>query len=140
MTGLKIGTTDFLQMLCFSKSFDPVLHERLLSKQQAYGIRDPLLSRVRSFLTNRHHRVVLRGHYSSWTSVRSGVPLGTVLGPILFLIIYINDITRNLESQCKLFADDMKVQGTKECSLRHSNITERFEYTRAMEHRMAAKF
>ena len=59
-------------------------------------------------MTNRQQRVVLRGHYSSWTAVLSGVPQGTVLGPILFLI-YINDITRNVESQSKLFADDMKV-------------------------------
>ena len=94
--------------LDFTKAFDSVPHERLLLKLHAYGIRDPLLSWVRSFLTNRQQRVVLRGHYSSWTAVVSGVPQGTVLGPILFLI-YINDITRNVESQSKLFADDMKV-------------------------------
>ena len=94
--------------LDFTKAFDSVPHERLLLKLHAYGIRDPLLSWVKSFLTNRQQRVVLRGHYSSWTAVVSGVPQGTVLGPILFLI-YINDITRNVESQSKLFADDMKV-------------------------------
>ena len=94
--------------LDFTKAFDSVPHERLLLKLHAYGIRDPLLSWIRSFLTNRRQRVVLRGHYSSWTAVVSGVPQGTVLGPILFLI-YINDITRNVESQSKLFADDMKV-------------------------------
>ena len=92
----------------FTKAFDSVPHERLLLKLHAYGIRDPLLSWIRSFLTNRQHRVVLRGHYSSWTAVLSGVPQGTVLGPRLFLI-YINDITRNVESQSKLFADVMKV-------------------------------
>ena len=63
---------------------------------------------MRSFLTNHHQRVVVQGNHSSWTSVLSGVPQGTVLGPVLF-IIYINDITRNLTSQCKLLADDMKV-------------------------------
>ena len=94
--------------LDFSKAFDSVPHERLLLKLHSYGIRDPLLSWVRSFLTNRQQRVVVRGSYSSWTPVLSGVPQGTVLGPVLF-IIYINDITRNLTSQCKLFADDMKV-------------------------------
>lgn len=96
-------------LLDFSTAFDSVPHERLLLKLQAYGIRDPLLSWVRSFLTNRHQRVALRGTTcSSWTSVLSGVPQGTVSGPKLFLI-YIDDITRNIESQCKLFADDMKV-------------------------------
>ena len=71
--------------LDFTKAFDSVPHERLLLKLHAYGIRDPLLSWVRSFLTNRQQRVVLRGHYSSWTAVVSGVPQGTVLGPILSL-------------------------------------------------------
>ena len=65
--------------LDFTKAFDSVPHERLLLKLHAYGIRDPLLSWIRSFLTNRQQRVVLRGHYSSWTAVLSGVPQGTVL-------------------------------------------------------------
>ena len=62
----------------------------------------------KEFLTNRHQRVVLWGHYSPWTSLHSGIPQGTVFGPILF-VFYVNDITCNLESQCKLFTDDMKV-------------------------------
>ena len=119
--------------LDFSKAFNSVPHERLLSKLQAYSIRDPLLSWVRSFLTNRHQRVVLREHYSSWTSELSGFPKGKVLGPALFLI-YINDITRNIESQCKLFADDMKVYKVQR------TVHERFKFTRALEHWMAATF
>ena len=95
----------FLDLL---KAFDSVPHERLLTKIHAYGIQGPLLSWLRSFLTNRSQRVVLRGHYSSWIFVLSGVPQGTVLESILFLI-YIYDISSKITSNTKLFVDDMEV-------------------------------
>ena len=75
--------------LDFTKAFDSVPHERLLLKLKGYGIEGNLLQ---NFLTNRQHRVVVRGTISSWSSVRSGVPQGTILGLILFLI-YVNDIS-----------------------------------------------
>ena len=100
-------TTDVI-FLGLSKAFDSVPHERLLTKIHAYGIQGSLLSWPRCVLTNRYQRVFLRENHSSWTSVLSGVPQGTVLGPILFLIS-INDISRNIMSNTKLFADDIKV-------------------------------
>ena len=91
-----------------SKAFDTVPHNRLLMKIRAYGINGPLLSWLKSFLTDRFLRVVVRGTCSSWVSVKSGVLQGTFLGPIMFLI-YINDISHGLTSPVELFADDMKV-------------------------------
>ena len=94
--------------LDFTKAFDSVPHERLLLKLKGYGIEGNLLKWFRNFLTNRQQRVVVRGTFSSWTHVKSGVPQGTILGPILFLI-YVNDISSNISSSIKMFADDTKV-------------------------------
>ena len=94
--------------LDFTKAFDSVPHERLLLKLKGYGIEGNLLHWFRNFLTNRQQRVVVRGTFSSWTHVRSGVPQETILGPILFLI-YVNDISSNISSSIKMFADDTKV-------------------------------
>ena len=92
-------------ILDFAKAFDKVPHLRLLHKLEFYGIRGCLLNWIKSFLTNRTQQVVVEGSVSSSCEVTSGVPQGSVLGPALFLI-YINDITENINSQIRLFADD----------------------------------
>ena len=102
--------TDII-FLDLSKAFDSVPHERLLLKLQRHGIDGSLLLWIRNFLTNRKQRVVLRGTCSDWSSVISGVPQGTILGPILF-IIYINDISSNITSTVKIYADDTKIYRT----------------------------
>jgi hypothetical protein len=89
----------------FSKAFDSVPHSRLLSKIESYGIQSSTLRWIQSFLTNRRQRVIINGSLSSWKPVTSGVPQGTVLGPLLFLL-YINDITKGINSEIRLFADD----------------------------------
>ena len=94
--------------LDFCKAFDSVPHERLLKKLEAYGVTGRLLKWIRAFLSDRKQRVVVRGCQSKWASVTSGVPQGSVLGPLLFLV-YINDIPDIVNSSIKIFADDTKV-------------------------------
>jgi len=88
----------------FSKAFDSVPHLRLLSKIESYGIQGSTKRWIKSFVTNRRQHVMINGSLSSWKPVTSGVPQGTVLGHLLFLL-YINDITKGIKKIC-LFADD----------------------------------
>ena len=83
-------------------------HERLLLKLNRHGIDAPLLLWFRNFLKNRQQRVTIRGTYSNWSPVTSGVPQGTILGPPLFLL-NVNDISNAVTSSIKMFADDTKI-------------------------------
>ena len=94
--------------LDFRKAFDSVPHRRLLSKLQACGISGKLLQWIQAFLCDRRQRVVVEGHKSSWVSVTSGVPQGSVLGPLLFLL-FVNDLPETISSCIQLFADDAKL-------------------------------
>ena len=87
------------------KAFDRVWHKGLLYKLKCMGINGNFLKLVESFLSNMYQCVVLNGQASSWADVKAGVPQGSILGPLFFLI-YINDLSENLKSTVKLFADD----------------------------------
>ena len=102
----------------FSKAFDTVPHARLLAKLKSYGIGGKLLTWIEAFLKDRKQRVIVNSQHSNWTEVTSGIPQGSVLGPILFLI-YINDIEDSVKSTIRLFADDMKLFSTV-CSVEDS--------------------
>ena len=94
----------------FSKAFDSVPHYRLLNKLENLGISGKVLDVIRDFVTNRTMRVCVEGEISERKYVWSGVPQGSVLGPLLF-VLYINDLPDNIKSKIKLFADDLKLIG-----------------------------
>ena len=110
--------------LDFAKSFDSVPHWRLLSKLYSYGIRGQLYNWIISFLTGRRQRVLVGKARSGWEDV-SGVPQGSVPGPVLFLM-YINDLPNSITSVVKIFVDDTKVFRTvdnpEECKMLQHDI------------------
>jgi len=97
--------------LDYRKAFDTVPHSRLLAKLQGYGISGPVLKWIEAFLTGRLMRVMVNGNSSSWVEVVSGVPQGSVLGPLLFLL-FVNDLPDWVKSSIKMFADDTKLWST----------------------------
>ena len=89
--------------LDISKAFDKVWHDGIIFKLETYGIEGKLLNLIN--LHARYQRVVRNGQTSTWELIKSGVPQGSVLGPLMFLI-YINDLPDKIQSTCKIFADD----------------------------------
>jgi hypothetical protein len=94
--------------LDFSKAFDKVPHIRLVKKLEAHGISGKVSNWIENWLAGRKQRVVLSGSSSGWLPVTSGVPQGSVLGPVMF-IIYINDLGDNISGKVLKFADDTKL-------------------------------
>ena len=106
---LNDGKDTCLFFLDVSKAFDKVWIDGLLFKIQQLGIVGPLFDWLKSYVTGRYQKVVLNGFQSNTRRLTAGFPQGSILGPLSFLI-YINDITENMECTINLFADDTSVQ------------------------------
>lgn len=94
--------------LDYRKAFDSVPHKRLLSKLKAMGIPAKFLAWIKDFLSHRRMRVRVNGSFSQWENVISGVPQGSILGPLLFLL-FVNDLPDSIISSIRMFADDVKL-------------------------------
>ena len=114
-----------IAILDFTKAFDKVPHKRLIHKLKYYGITGPISSSIESFLAEITPQVVINGSASIPIQVTSGIPQGTVLGPLLFLL-YINDLPKNLTSNVRFFADDcllyLQVKSDNDISLFQNDL------------------
>ena len=107
---LSLGENVDIFYLDFQKAFDTVPHYRLLTKLKSFGISDKTLLTIADFLKDRSFQVNVGNNASQNFKVTSGVPQGSVLGPLLFLL-YINDLPENIKNLVSLFADDLKMYG-----------------------------
>jgi ribonucleases P/MRP protein subunit RPP40 len=94
--------------LDFQRAFDKVPHKKLMLKLRALGIVDEIYNWIEDWLKDRKQRVILLGANLDWIKVKSGVPQGSVLGTLLFLI-YINDVDEGVTSSLLKFADHTKI-------------------------------
>uniref|UniRef100_T2M7Y8 Man(5)GlcNAc(2)-PP-dolichol translocation protein RFT1 n=1 Tax=Hydra vulgaris TaxID=6087 RepID=T2M7Y8_HYDVU len=115
--------------LDISKAFDKAWHAGLLHKLASYGVSGKVFEIIKSFFSNRFIKVILEGQHTSLFPVTSGVPQGSILGPVL-LLIYINDLPDNLSSKVALFADDSTLYS---CLDKKSSLFDRLEQAADLE-------
>ena len=107
-----------------SKAFDRVWHKGLLFKLRTIGCSDSIVNWFLGYLSNRRQQVVINGQASDWASVLAGVPQGSILGPLLFLI-FINVIVKHIGCSIRLFADDTSLYIIVDCPLQAGQLLNR---------------
>ena len=125
--------------LDYQKAFDSVPHKRLINKLHAYGYDGKVLQWIDAFLTGRTQRVSVRGAKSEVAEVVSGVPQGSVLGPILF-IVYINDLPDHVKCSIHMFADDTKIYSCVKNDKEAENIKDDLESLQAWSEKWLLRF
>ena len=139
LKNLGAGQQTDVIIMDFAKAFDKVSHWRLVTKLRNYGITGPVNRWIENFLSQRFQRVVCKGHHSEWAPVLSGVPQGSVIGPILFLV-YINDLPEHVGATVRLFADDtmmyMAMTGARDAA----SLQQDLDHLAAWEEKWQMKF
>ena len=118
--------------LDYAKAFDTIPHQRLLQKLKSLGIQGAILKWIEDFLTDRKQRVVVNFTFSQWIEVLSGVPQGTVLGPLLFLL-FVSDIPEVVSNFVSLFADDTKLYGKCQDDSLQRDLDSLVRWTQSMQ-------
>ena len=132
------GSVDIIYM-DYQKAFDSVPHRRLIEKVKAHGVGGQVLRWIQDFLSERRQRVVINGTQSQEADVTSGIPQGSVLGPLLF-VVFINDLPQNVKSTVKMFADDTKLFGRSDNVQGQQNIQKDLDQLQQWSDKWQLKF
>ena len=123
----------------YAKAFDTVPHQRLLRQVESFGITGKVLQWIRSFLNNRQQKVKANGAESSWSPVLSGIPQGSIMGPILFTL-FVNDLPQHINSLISMFADDTKLYLPLTSDSSHDELIADLNYLQLWAEQMQMKF
>ena len=125
--------------LDYSKAFDTVPHQRLLQQVKSFGIQGEALQWICSFLSNRRQRVRVNGQLSDFKPVLSGVPQGSILGPILFTL-FVNDIPEEINNIISMYADDTKIYAAIQSDINSSSLADDLKAMEEWARKMQMKF